>query len=232
MAQYKFLDQSGTSHLWNAIKTQLDLKATSSALDTLAGRVTTAEGDIDTLETNVNTLIGSDANKSVRSIAAEEVAGVVNGASTSYDTLKEIADWIEAHPASASEINAAISRINGILAGIGDTTQGQKATVKTYVDDAITALSIGDYVTATDLATELAGYMATSHPANNITSQNLTDYADAVTKKHTHANSAVLDGITAEKVTAWDTAAADSYTALTNTEIDQIIAGVDSNSGE
>ena len=70
--------------------------------------------------------------------------------------------------------------------------------------------------------------MATSHPANSITSQNLTDYADAVTKKHTHANSAVLDGITAEKVTAWDTAAADSYTALTNAEIDQIIAGVDS----
>ncbi len=36
--------------------------------------------------------------------------------------------------------------------------------------------------------------------------QTETDLADAVAKKHTHANAALIDGITAEKVAAWDEA--------------------------
>lgn len=42
----------------------------------------------------LNTLIGEDVDKSVRTISAEEVAKVVANAPESYDTLKEIADWI------------------------------------------------------------------------------------------------------------------------------------------
>ena len=50
--------------------------------------------DTTDLENKVNVLIEADNNKSVRTIAAEEVAKIVTGADESYDTLKEISDWI------------------------------------------------------------------------------------------------------------------------------------------
>ena len=53
---------------------------------------------------------------------------------------------------------------------------------------AIAALNIGDYATAANLAA-LAGRVTTLEGA-----------------AHTHDNKAVLDGVTSEKVTAWDAA--------------------------
>ena len=50
MANKKFLDLTGTGYLWSKIKQQLDNKADSSDLTTLAGRVTAAEGEIDDLQ--------------------------------------------------------------------------------------------------------------------------------------------------------------------------------------
>lgn len=51
--------------------------------------------DISRVEGKVTTLIGDDASKSVRTIAVEEVAKVVADAPENFDTLKEIADWIQ-----------------------------------------------------------------------------------------------------------------------------------------
>ena len=52
--------------------------------------------------------------------------------------------------------------------------------------------------------------------------QTEADLADAVAKKHEHANAAVLDGITAEKVAAWDAAEgnAKAYADEKNTAMD------------
>lgn len=143
----------------------------------IKSRMTTAEGKI-------TTLIGEDASKSARAIAAEEVAKIVDGADSSYDTLKEIADWISGHKTDATAMNSAIIALEGIVDGIGG--DGEKATVVAYVTDAIAALKIGDYAKAADL-TALAGRV---------------DTLDGTA--HEHANKAVLDGITAEKITAWD----------------------------
>ena len=44
--------------------------------------------------------------------------------------------------------------------------------------------------------------------ANDLTNELKSSYDDAVTAKHTHDNKTVLDGITAEKVEAWDKAEA------------------------
>lgn len=52
---------------------------------------TALEGAINTEKGRVDKLVGSDTNKSVRTIAAEETAKIVDGADSSYDTLKEIA---------------------------------------------------------------------------------------------------------------------------------------------
>ena len=85
----KFLDQAGVSTWWSRITTELENK--------------------------VNVLIGTDNNKSVRAIAAEEVATIVAGADESYDTLKEISDWIKGHPNNVGEINSEITTIKELI---------------------------------------------------------------------------------------------------------------------
>ena len=83
-------------------------------------------------------------------------------------------------------MNAAITKLQAILAGIGG--DDEKATVVAYVTDAIAALSIGDYAKAADLTALAARVTALE--------------ADT----HTHSNKTVLDGIDAAKVAAWDAA--------------------------
>lgn len=177
----------------------------------LAGRVTAVEG-------KVSTLVGEDTNKSARTIASEEVAKIVAGADESYDTLKEIADWISTHGSDAAAMNSAIVALQAIVDGIGG--EGEKATVVAYVDDAIAALKIGDYAKAADL-TALAGRVSTlegkAHEHTNKTildgiNQTKVDAWDgAVSKEHEHANKTVLDGINADKVAAWDSKAAGDH---------------------
>jgi len=99
-----------------------------------------ATGNAATVGAKVDTLIGDDANKSVRTIANEELAAALipENAQDSLDTLKEIADWIQSHPAEVTEMNSKITALEG--------------------------------------------------------------------KAHEHANKTVLDGITADKVSKWDSA--------------------------
>lgn len=212
--QKKFLDQVGTGYLWGKITAQLNTKAAQSALDTLSGRVDALElngyddtairalitanseaiatkaddADLDAVDAKVTTLIGSDSNKSVRVIANEELAAqlIPANAQEALDTLGEIAAWIQSHPGDVATINANLTAINNILDGIGGA--GESATVVAYVDAAISALSIGNYALASDLTALAARVTA----------------LEAVS--HSHTNKTVLDGITAEKVAAWDAA--------------------------
>ena len=50
------------------------------------------------------------------------------------------------------------------------------------------------------------------------------DVQTAIGKAHTHTNKAVLDGITADKVAGWDTAATDAHTHTNKTVLDGITA--------
>ena len=78
----------------------------------------------------------SDEGKSVRAIAAEEVALIVDGASESYDTLKEIADWIAAHATDAAEYNSRITKNTEDIAALTKTVGDNKDAA----DEAIEAL--------------------------------------------------------------------------------------------
>ena len=197
----------------------------------LAGRVTTVEG-------KVTTLIGEDASKSARTIASEEVAKIVAGADTAYDTLKEIADWISSHKSDATAMNSAIVALEGIVDGIGG--EGEKATVVEYVTDAIAALQIGDYAKAADL-TALAGRVATlegqAHTHSNKAlldtyTQTEANLADAVAKKHEHSNKEELDKIASGDKAKWDAAVqtVTAGTGLTATKTGTDVAvGIDDN---
>ena len=70
--------------------------------------------DLGALKAQLATLIGTvegDKTLSVREIAAQEVATIVDEAPEAYNTLKEIADWITNHPEDVSEINSKIADI-------------------------------------------------------------------------------------------------------------------------
>ena len=78
---------------------------------TLKGENLVNNTDFTALEGKVTTLIGSDANKSVRTIANEELAAqLLSGeAEADFKTLQELAAWLENHPEDAAEMNEAIA---------------------------------------------------------------------------------------------------------------------------
>lgn len=153
---------------------------------------------IDGVDAKVTTLVGEDVNKSVRTIANEELAKqlIAEGAQESLDTLAEIAAWIQEHPGDAAAMNEAIEALEAKV----DT--GDK-TVSGYVTDAIAALSIGDYAKAADL-TALAGRV----------SQLETDAKTHALKSEVEAVSTAL--------TEYKDAHKDDYT---NTQVDAAIEG-------
>lgn len=101
-------------------------------------------------KTDVDTLIGSDTGKSVRTIANEELAAqlIPEGAQESLDTLTEIAQWIQSHPDDAAAMNAAISKLNEIVAGIGGE-EDDYATVMAAIEGKIAAAMEGIAADAT-----------------------------------------------------------------------------------
>lgn len=145
---------------------------------------------IDGVDAKVTTLVGDDTNKSVRTIANEELAKqlIADGAAESLDTLAEIAAWIQSHPDDAAAMNAAIEALQAKV----DT--GDK-TVSAYVTDAVNALKIGDYAKAADL-TALAGRVSTLETASathalktevEAVSDALGEYEDAHAGDYTNA---------------------------------------------
>lgn len=212
--------------------------------------------------TTVATLVGEDTGKSVRAISAEEVAKIVAGADESYNTLKEIADWIMSDTTGATKMANDITRLDAILDGIGG--EGEQATVVAYVEAMIAALGIADYAKTADVTAELAKKVDKVDGSRLMTNDEGTKLADiaagaqvnviekvkvngveqtvsddksvdikvptgalaeldevsednlnaalkekvnaAAEGNHSHANKTVLDGITAEKVAAWDAA--------------------------
>ena len=129
-------------------------------LAALAYKAQVSEADLDSAltavlaakaaKTDVDTLIGSDTGKSVRTIANEELAAqlIPEGAQESLDTLTEIAQWIQSHPDDAAAMNAAIAKLNGIVAGIGGE-EDDYATVMAAIEGKIAAAMEGIAADAT-----------------------------------------------------------------------------------
>ena len=121
--------------------------------------------------------------------------------------------------------------------------QVQYATVKAYVEAMMATVqaaahshdnkSVLDGITATLVSNWNTAYTNNHTHANasvlaGIAAEDVAAWDQAVTDSHTHSNNTVLDGITAQKVSDWDGAVsalanADTYTAITTTEIDNII---------
>ena len=108
------------------------------------GLIKTNADDIDALEERaqatediIGVLVGDDADKSVRTIANEELAKqlIPENAAEALNELQEIAAWIQAHPGDAAAMNKAITDLTAL---VGTLPEGVTATtVVGYIDSLI-----------------------------------------------------------------------------------------------
>ena len=175
--------------------TALDLENTydpKGAADAKDEAIAAAKKAGDDAQAAVDTLIGDDTGKSARTIANEELAKqlIPENAKESLDTLAEIAAWIQAHPDDATAMNRAITDLATLVGTLPEDAESATvvAYIKEAIDNAIAALAIGDYAKAADLTAAV------------------TRIAALEADSHTHDNKDVLDGVTDEKVAAWDAA--------------------------
>ena len=121
-------------------------------LKAVEGDVTTIKGDylkstdktaltnlINTEKGRVDTLVGSDTGKSARAIVQDEVAKQLTSEniSDSFDTLKEIAEWLSSHPEDVTAMNEAIEANADAIEVLNgaDTVEGSVAkTVKDSIN--------------------------------------------------------------------------------------------------
>ena len=130
----------------------------------------------------------------------KKVADAINEFATqisddgTINTYKEILNYISTHGGEANDMLAAIDALEALV--------GEKS-VAVQIAEAITAENLDQYATDDELAEAIARI---------VTLEGVT---------HSHENKAVLDGISAEKVSAWDSSLEDSK-AYTNEQIGAI----------
>lgn len=172
----KFLNQTGVSTLWNQVVAKINAQIEANKYDdtavkgdiaanatAIANEVTRAKAEeaknataaanaksvADAAAAAIAVLQGSDTAISARAIAAAEVAKIVANADASFDTLKEIADWISTHASSATEMNSDIATntkaIEDLAALVGSTA------VATQIANAISNANLDQYALASEL---------------------------------------------------------------------------------
>lgn len=224
----KFLNKAGVSTLWGQIAAEVakvDVKADANAKE-----IATLKTSVEALQKGtyddtavkaliqgnadaIAVLVGEDAGKSARAIAAAEVTKIVANADADFDTLKEIADWIMSDTTGAASMAADIATLEAKLAGVDETVV---KSIAAAIEAALKVNGVEKYALASEI-TALSGQL-----------KGIGEQIEALeTAKHTHANAETLAGITAAKVAAWDAAEqnAKKYTdsvlptALTDDEI-------------
>ena len=104
-------------------------------------------GLINTEKGRVDVLVGSDSGKSARAIVQDEVAKQLTSEniSDSFDTLKEIAEWLSSHPEDVTAMNEAIEAnadaievLNGadtVDGSVAKTVKDAVNTVRSWVNE-------------------------------------------------------------------------------------------------
>ena len=105
-------------------------------------RMTAAEASITKNTSDINTLVNGTGEGSVRYIAAEKIAEIVDNAPESFDTLKELADWINTHGADAAGMQSSIiANTNAINKEVEDRTASDTALDNKLTQDIANAIA-------------------------------------------------------------------------------------------
>lgn len=183
----------------------LNAKATTAALtEGLAGKSDTGHTHVQADVSGLADALSERPTTSAMNTAiSDAISDLINGAPGTYDTLKEIADYISQHEEVVDALNAAI----------GNKADASTVAAIQVTVNALGALATKSKISESDLDDSLKGKVnAASEASHSHSNKALLDtytqteanLADAVSKKHTHSNKSVLDGITSAKVSGWD----------------------------
>lgn len=219
-----------------AVKTEVaaSLKEITDAADLLAGRVGTAEGEIDALQAEdtrlagvIDTKVAKVAGTKGNVVVFGENGAIADGGSLSvYETVAHA----EATYAVASEVEASLKDItdaaDGLATRVGtaegeiDALQEAMATLNGSADGSVKAIvdaAINKFATdvtdnnVVDNFKELVDWVADHGPEAAAMAADIKDLKEVVipplaNKSHQHNNFGLLETITDAKVNAWDAA--------------------------
>ena len=125
----KAISDAQTAATYDDTEVKAGIKANADAIEAHAEK----------LDGVVETLVGEDAGKSVRTIANEELAAQLIGenAKESLDTLEEIAAWIQSHPDDASAMNKAIQDLEALVGTLPEDVTA--TTIVGYIAEVVAA---------------------------------------------------------------------------------------------
>jgi len=179
----------------------LKIVATESfeaAINDIIAYVKSVKGTLDANLTEVSgkvtTLIGSDAAKSVRTIANEELAAQLIPASAkeSLDTLQEIAAWIQQHPDDAAAMNTAITNLQNLVGTLPAETTA--TTVVGFITAEVAA--IRQELAGKNVDAEGDAYFGLTAANNKVTGAATQKTIDAIALAETSVQPGDLDLLT------------------------------------
>ena len=182
--KYEWLDEAGLKKIITALLKVVNGNIKTSAYDDTAIKAL-IKGNTDA----INTLNGTGAG-SVSQAVADGIATVVANAPDSFDTLKEIADWITEHADSAATMNSQITTNKNDIAAL-QTLIGQ-------LPETPEATTIIDYIQK-----YVAEKMASSEDMANVKARLTTaetDIADLKATKFGVISNERLDAILQEAI--------------------------------
>ena len=195
--------QSEVTGLTDALATKASTKALTEGLATKADASHThAQSDITGLTDALALLAAKTEVTSAIDALRQEMLG--DTPVEAYNTFTELATYIAEHKEAADALTAAVGNKADkatTLTGYGITDAYTKTEVDTKISDAISSATGGESAASVKASLE-------TYKTNN---DARVDALEANT--HSHANKTVIDGITANKVSAWDGNATIYYSA-------------------
>lgn len=152
-----------------ALKAVLDAKASGADVTALTGRVTTAEGAIETLNG------GASVEGSVAYQIADAFAALT-GNDTEIKNLQALVDWVDEHAADALEMSNQVTTnkndIATLTALVGELPDGITSTnVVDYIAEAIAGIGIGDYAKTSEVTAAINGALASYYTKTEMDSK-------------------------------------------------------------
>ena len=195
--------QSEVTGLTDALAAKASTKALTEGLATKADASHThAQSEVTGLTDALALLAAKTEVTSAIDALRQEMLG--DTPVEAYNTFTELAAYIAEHKDAADALTAAVGNKADkatTLTGYGITDAYTKTEVDTKISDAISSATGGESAASVKAALE-------AYETSNDARVNALE-ADT----HTHANKTVIDGITANKVSAWDGNATIYYSA-------------------
>lgn len=216
----------------NAIlRTLVEGVLTDIMVRTTAANVLLSDEVTDTVAAKLSEIITALNTKTTQSQVDSSVSAAINaliaGAPTTYDTLKEIADYIASHENVVTALNAAIGNKVDKVNGKGLSTNDFTAALLTKLNGIAAAAQVNviESVKVNGVAlTPTSKAVNVTVPTGALASKSVVAEADlettlatkinnAAAANHSHSNLTALDLITSTKITNWDAAYTHSITA-------------------